>query len=461
MWSGIDIVAMLSLLTLSTMGHQYEVYLDPKGRFRFQWSVDYHREMVEVRLSARATDRSWFAVGFSDYGNVTLADLLVLWTDKEKKYHTVDAHTDKHGTLEADHQQDYHVTAVTSTRGGGVVLSFKRRFDTCDTEDYTLDRGTTHILYIEAPPGWEEGESPLGKRITEFPSGLQRVQLLKPEVPPQILPADTWTFEIRAPQILVPAKETTYWWHTTILPNIPEKHHIIRYEGVIGEGSHDLVHHMEVFHCPLDKGSSIPYFSGPGLGEGKPHGLEVCREVIGAWAMGAEVTCPVPIFVSRDGRMDTSGIRFYVTSQLRPQEAGIMELGLEYTNKMAIPPGQRRFQLTGYCVHDCTRLGLPPGGIRVFASQLHTHLTGRRVVTRHVRRGRELRVLNEDKHYSQHFQEIRRLQPPVAVYPGDDLLTTCEYDTTSRPNVTVDPSQSLSEDPDIPHKLEGSIPDQV
>ena len=31
-----------------------------------------------------------------------------------------------------------------------------------------------------------------------------------------------------------------------------------------------------------------------------------------------------------------------------------MELGLEYTGKMAIPPGMAEFQLSGYCVPECT-----------------------------------------------------------------------------------------------------------
>ena len=62
-------------------------------------------------------------------------------------------------------------------------------------------------------------------------------------------------------------------------------------------------------------------------------------------------------------------------------------------------------------------MGLPPSGIRIFASQLHTHLTGTRVETRHVRNGQELPLLNYDNHYSTHFQEIRRLPEHVTIMP--------------------------------------------
>lgn len=42
----------------------------------------------------------------------------------------------------------------------------------------------------------------------------------------------------------------------------------------------------------------------------------------------------------QDGNVDSSGIRFIVTKSLRKYDAGVIELGLEYTDKMAIPPQQ-------------------------------------------------------------------------------------------------------------------------
>ena len=119
-----------------------------------------------------------------------------------------------------------------------------------------------------------------------------------------------------------------------------------------------------------------------------------------------------------------------MTKNLRKYDAGVMELGLEYSDKMAIPPAFNNFQLTGVCNHECTSVGLPPEGITVFASQLHTHLTGTRVVTRHFRRDFraqegenqavrfvELPRLNYDNHYSTHYQEIRQLKNPTTVLP--------------------------------------------
>ena len=61
--------------------------------------------------------------------------------------------------------------------------------------------------------------------------------------------------------------------------------------------------------------------------------------------------------------------------------------------------------------------GLNEGGIKIFASQLHTHLTGRQVFTKHYRHGIELPELNRDNHYSPHYQEIRKLPRQVHVLP--------------------------------------------
>lgn len=41
-----------------------------------------------------------------------------------------------------------------------------------------------------------------------------------------------------------------------------------------------------------------------------------------------------------EGVIDSSGIRFVLTKTLRKYDAGVIELGLEYTDKMAIPPQQ-------------------------------------------------------------------------------------------------------------------------
>lgn len=55
------------------------------------------------------------------------------------------------------------------------------------------------------------------------------------------------------------------------------------------------------------------------------------------------------------GLIDQSGMRIRMVSKLRKHDAAIMELGLEYSDKMAIPPGVLGFPLSGYCISECTQ----------------------------------------------------------------------------------------------------------
>ncbi|RZF37938.1 hypothetical protein LSTR_LSTR005438 [Laodelphax striatellus] len=309
--------------------------------------------------------------------------------------------------MEDEHQDCKNFRVMT--HGNLTKFIFVRKFDTCDSQDYVIEEGTTHIVY-------SIGDGPLfsinGLNISATShNGMQRTQLLK------------------------------------------------NFEPIIQKGNEPLVHHIEVFHCVADPEEKIPLYSGPCTATNRPQATQVCKKVIAAWAMGATpFTYPreagLPIggldfnrFVMlevhynnqnmKDDWVDSSGVRVHVTDELRENDAAVLELGLEYIDKMAIPPRQKVFTLSGYCITECTGISLPPEGIVIFGSQLHTHLTGVRVFTKHIRDGKELKEVNRDNHYSTHFQEIRMLKERTILLPGDALITTCWYNTEDRTNITV------------------------
>ncbi|XP_077162214.1 dopamine beta-hydroxylase [Paroedura picta] len=431
----------------------YRVPLDPQGSVELSWNVSYHHEEVHFQILLKEL-KFGLLFGMSDRGGFENADLAVLWSDGFQSYFA-DAWTDQKGQLHLDSEQNYKLLGAQKT-SEGLYLLFKRPFRTCDPKDYLIEDGTVHLIYgiLEKPVPSLQAINVSAVLL----KGLQRVQLLKPEISIPRFPADLKTMEIRAPNEVIPAQETTYWCYITELPEGFAKHHIIMYESVITEGNEALVHHMEVFQCAAQF-DTFPHYSGPCDSKMKPERLNYCRHVLAAWAMGAqafyypeeaglafggpsssrflrlEVHYHNPLELK--GHHDSSGIRLYYTASLRPHDAGIMELGLVYTPVMAIPPGESHFYLTGYCTDKCTQVALPPTGIHVFASQLHTHLTGRSVVTVLSREGREEEIVNADRHYSPHFQEIRMLRKIVTVLPGDMLRTTCAYNTEDRTQATV------------------------
>nr|XP_020744109.1 dopamine beta-hydroxylase [Odocoileus virginianus texanus] len=428
----------------------FHIPLDPEGTLELSWNVSYAQETVYFQLLVREL-KAGILFGMSDRGELENADLVVLWTDGDSAYFG-DAWSDQEGQVRLDPQQDYQLLRAQRTPGG-LYLLFKRPFATCDPNDYLIEDGTVHLVYglLEKPLRSLEAINTSGLH-----TGLQRVQLLKPNISQPALPADTRTMEIRAPDVLIPGQETTYWCYISELPAGFPRHHIVMYEPIITGGNEALVHHMEVFQCAAEF-ESVPHFSGPCDSKMKPERLNYCRHVLAAWALGAKVRAPpgvspggllASVFQKTQvglrsppslppGRRDSSGIRLYYTATLRRFDAGIMELGLVYTPVMAIPPQETAFVLTGYCTDKCTQLALPASGIHIFASQLHTHLTGRKVVTVLARDGREREIVNRDNHYSPHFQEIRMLKKVVSVHPGDVLITSCTYNTEDRRLATV------------------------
>ncbi|KAJ0057233.1 hypothetical protein NL108_002178, partial [Boleophthalmus pectinirostris] len=365
-----------------------------------------------------------------------------------------DAWSDSTGRVSLDPHQDYDLIRAEQ-RADGFYLLFKRSFATCDPRDYLIEDGTVHFIYgfLDKPLMSLEMLN-----LSQIETGLQRVVVLRPDIPPPTLPPDVSTLDVRSPNVIIPSQETTYWCFIQKLPENMPKNHIVMYESVITPGNEAIVHHIEVFECAPEV-REVPDYSGSCDDKMKPRKLNSCRHVLAAWAMGAEAFyyppdagLPIggpegsmflrlevhyhnPLIIS--GRKDNSGIRLHFTPSLRRYDAGIMELGLVYTPIMAVPPRQQAFDLSGYCTSKCTQTALPQQGIFVFASQLHTHLAGRAVRTAVIRGGREVEVLSQDPHFSAHYQMIRSLRKIVHVLPGDVLITKCTYNTEDRTKPTV------------------------
>ncbi|XP_049317748.1 tyramine beta-hydroxylase [Bactrocera dorsalis] len=430
----------------------HEVYLD-NSEIKLSWMVDWYKQEVLFHLqNAFNENHRWFYLGFSKRGDVGDADICFFENQNGFFNIVTDTYTSPDGKfVQKDYQQDCELFKMDE-----YTLAFKRKFDTCDPLDLRMHEGTMYIM-------WARGESRLALEDYQFPfpnissheSGIKMMQLLRAD---KILIPETnlKTIQVTLENVTVPTKETTYWCHIQKLDeSFATKQHIVQFEPLIT--SPDLVHHLEVFHCETDPQVEIPLYNGDC--EKMPAEAKVCSKVISLWAMGASTfTYPpetgLPVggkdynpYVRLEvhfnnpelkaGRIDSSGMRIKLASKLRQFDAGVMELGLEYTDKMAIPPGQVGFPLSGYCIAECTEVALPSSGIIIFGSQLHTHLRGVRILTRHFRDNEELREVNRDDYYSHHFQEMRNLHYKPHVLPGDALVTTCYYNTLGYENATL------------------------
>ncbi|MEE6509974.1 hypothetical protein FKM82_028623, partial [Ascaphus truei] len=223
------VAVFLILLVVSLQGTSpverpfpYKVPLDPRGLLELTWNVSYTEEVVNFQILVK--DLKFGVVfGMSDRGDFEGADLAVLWSNGHNSYFG-DAWSDEQGQLHMDFQQDYQLLMARQAPEG-LYLRFKRPFNTCDPRDYLIEDGTVHLIYalLEKP-----FPSLSAINISALQSrGVQRVQLLKSELRTPHLPADVLTMDIRAPEVLIPNQETTYWCYIIELPQDLPKHHIV------------------------------------------------------------------------------------------------------------------------------------------------------------------------------------------------------------------------------------------
>ena len=114
--------------------------LDSSGESTLYWSVDYARRSldVEVHFVRAASSHAWFAVGFSDYGEACPADYCVLWQDWRGRSALQDTWAASDGRLQVDESQD--CDGFRHTASGNVTkFAFRRKFDTCDPNDYVIE----------------------------------------------------------------------------------------------------------------------------------------------------------------------------------------------------------------------------------------------------------------------------------------------------------------------------------
>uniref|UniRef100_A0A8R1DW19 Tyramine beta-hydroxylase n=1 Tax=Caenorhabditis japonica TaxID=281687 RepID=A0A8R1DW19_CAEJA len=417
-----------------------------------KWQTDYERQMVDFSIWFGVRTPDMFFLGFSDFGDMNNTDAL-LYTHRNKEIR--DSYTDRNYKILPDLQQDFK---ILKKRKDHIVI--RRKITTCDSRDYAFLAGTTQF-YIAGTWGNHDlsdirdsrwyVDKKFGKVIegpTDSPS--------KGKDHPEVLESDVQVVLVnRNIPDPVPNVETTYQCIIRKMPfdTIRNTFHVVRMEAYITPGNEHLVHHMEVFVCR----DEVTEWSGNCNDENKPAKAKSCSHVIAAWAMGEgpihypkEAGLPIggkgkneyvmveihynnPELIA--GVLDTSGFQFFVTGQLRKYDAGIMELGLIYSDVNSIPPNQKAWAMNGYCPSQCTE-NLPEEGINIFASQLHAHLTGRKLWTTQYRAGVSIGDVNRDEHYSPHWQHLQQLRPMVRVLPGDALVTTCVYDTRKRSNFT-------------------------
>uniref|UniRef100_A0AC35TVU4 DOMON domain-containing protein n=1 Tax=Rhabditophanes sp. KR3021 TaxID=114890 RepID=A0AC35TVU4_9BILA len=406
--------------------------------FMMRWKVDWEKQMVQFIVHKPAHIAfSSVLVGFSDHGEFKNSDYCLVTGNK-----VLDGSIDNDLYLNEDLQQD----CINFRKFNEDWFYFERDFVTCDPRDYAIDLGQSQFIVA-----FFETEA-INMEQAAY-KGLLFGKILNDQIPKRVVdsPNEQEIF-FGAHDAVIPKKVTSYRCIVSKIDDsiLATKHHMIEFKAKVTKGNEHLVHHMEVFTCIGSTPDSKLDYEGSCTSRKRPIESRKCSKVIGAWALGAAPleypeeagavfggpNFPSYIMVEihynneaeSQGVRDSSGIVITYTDKLRQFDAAIMELGLIYGDANSIPPHQPDFPITGYCAPECTSY-FPPGGIYLFATQMHAHLTGRKLFTSHFRDGRKIGEVNRADHYSPHWQLITRLKNTIHVKKGDYLATTCVYDT--------------------------------
>ncbi|KAJ1521461.1 hypothetical protein ONE63_003129 [Megalurothrips usitatus] len=429
------------------------------GRVRLSWRP---RER-DILFQLEAPTLGYVGVGFSASGGMAGSDIILAWVDdRSGTPHLLDCHATSNAAPILDEQEDVKLLWGRQN-GTHTCLRFRRAWDTCDHQDMALGEDTVRVI-------WAMGDNdPVIDDIVGV-SGLEwhgahnrgshSLHLRGPPVLLQPNSADVYTWDVRQEEFIVPDNmDTVYWCRIFKAPGLTRKHHMLGYEPIISPESVRHVHHMLLYEC-APKSRQIPLLQKAASERGAacyspamPPEWDSCLTPVVAWAVGSQGEFfpeHVGIPLGEDDRStyfmlevhydnpslkrlrDNSGLRIHYTPNLRPHDAGILSTGIAVSPLHMIPPQQKAYTTFGYCPSPCTNKLLPSDGIKVISVVLHSHMAGSRMELRHLRNGKELPRIAQDRHYDFNYQQSRRLPREITVLPGDELVTECVYKTVNR-----------------------------
>ncbi|CAM9565819.1 DBH-like monooxygenase protein 1 homolog [Lampetra fluviatilis] len=447
-------------------------------KFHVSWAFD----SDQIVLEARVRTRGWVGLGLSSTGMMAGSDVVVGWVDSAAATHLVDGHIEGERSLVRDASQDYKLVRL-SENGTHTVMRVVRALRTCDANDRDITEDTVRMIWAYSTDDPKSETQILYHGVVT--RGSKSVQLLSNGFPTeQPLPQEHSFIDLTFDKYTIPTASTFYACKLVSLPKLSKKNHLIKVQPIVQAGNEAFVHHILVYVCLDNVNASHVGVTHQCYHPNMPDSFSTCSSVLAAWAIGGgtfdyppeagyslgaqgdpkmvliEMHYDNPGLVSRVN--DSSGLRFYITPELRAYDAGVLETGLDVQIMHFVPPGAPSYTNYGICPTqgfatvgpDGAALPLQgamsrprrvapgreatqSGEMKVFATMLHAHLLGRAVQVRHYRDGKQISDLGRDMGYDFNFQETRYLKELVSVMPGDSIITECLYNSKERSSTTT------------------------
>ncbi|MGH0115069.1 UNVERIFIED_CONTAM: hypothetical protein FKN15_070589 [Acipenser sinensis] len=403
-------IGLASVLGQDSGDMPFNETLDSAGNVSLRWGFDSKQETITFQLACKT--RGWVGFGLSPSGEMDGSDIVIGGVNPDGTTYFTDRHAVGDQLPLVDGSQDYTLLSLKED-ATGTTMKFSRKVQTCDKDDMEIStsamkliyaygaddsiayhnnaRGTKSVNLLQSTQRSTPSQDTVGqleitvnstsamKLIYAYGTddsiayhnnarGTKSVNLLQSTQRSTPSQDTVGQLEITVNSFAVPERDTYYHCRIIKSPDFPGKRHVYRIEPKIQSGNVDLVHHMLVYACPASVSVELEgeCYSGQSM-----YVFSSCQQVVIGWAVGGQDiwmppnagisigTSDDPVFYRLEmhysnsklskGRVDSSGLVFHYTSELRANDVGILEMGLIVDTSYVIPPNAKDFKTYGLC----------------------------------------------------------------------------------------------------------------
>jgi hypothetical protein len=459
----LQIVKLSLVIILLSLVSSYDVWKD--GQYLVTWNLNPSDSTITFDLDVGVT--GWVGLGFSQDGYMANSDMIMSYIDNAGQAQVSDRWASGRSTPDLD--TSLNGTSDLTLLSGSLVngrtkLSFKRKLDTGDKNDFAIKQGASvNVIFAIRDKGNPATDNGQFNPHTRFAS-TKLILWDSNSSSTQITTGAVNTIDLLMNNFEVPKDQTTYkcmyfqvdkmlqnQMKSTNLPN----YHAIKFEAI---SKTKFVHHMIIYQCI----QTTKYVAGFWDCMDMPVYCSIPMALAGAntapittpdqagfiWGSGVTKIVALQVHYNNDnaevGKIDNSGMRIHFTDKLRTYNMGTATLGY-FMPLISLPPKQSSLVLTDTCSAKCTSK-IPSSGIYFSIVMLHGHqlMTKTKLKINFSNGSSDNYNIGTDN-YDFGAQYIRNFDPPLKVSANDTITTTCEYSTMSRTITTYGGHSSYDE----------------
>lgn len=416
------------------------IALDTKGDVQLFWKTG--DEYSTFGVASRSN--GYLALGFSETGAMTGADMAVGYNDQNGTFVFENRHATDFVTPQISQDQEknmrfkegYQADVVTA-----FVFEKQNKADCLQDQENVLKDSWQWFIYAFSQENIfaQHGPGQNGKTYVKLGIG-ETVSLNEVRDIP-----GAKNFSILQPEVTIPTAETTYCYSLHKLP-AGKRNYIL---GERTSGSSPLLHHLVLYGCyGLPDGAEAMVGQEPNCDW--QNFSNPCNSFVTEWAPGMSGRTFEPGFgkpfgselfeyamfethynnpKGLEGEKDAASYTFLYTEEPVKTEIGSLTLGDLQVNGWFLEPGKELVSHSTVCTPECTERW-PAEGITAVSVFHHMHYRGRNTRVQIIRDGKEIAPLSTLRDFEYGYQFSKALDN-VQLFPGDKFITTCEYDTSN------------------------------